>query len=72
MSADWYEVWADEALPFPYLLLVMPSQGGGTGVVVIDPKEGNRVVCSSADYDAAKLWLLEDEYHRVDGRMTAN
>lgn len=66
MSDKWYEVWADEGLPHPYLLLVLPGADGGA--VVFDPKQ-NEVVHQAPSYDEARLWLLEDEYTRVDGRM---
>jgi hypothetical protein len=28
-----------------------------------------RVVHRAVDYEAARMWLLEDEYQLVDGRM---
>jgi len=34
-----------------------------------DPKQGDKVVFSSNNYEAAKLWLLEDEYEQVEGRL---
>ena len=70
MSADWYEVWGDDGLPVPYLLLVLPDEADKRCVVIVDPKE-NKVVHKAAEYETAKLWLLEDEYRRVEGRMTA-
>lgn len=33
-----------------------------------DPKENYKVVFSSPDYDQVRLWLLEDEYIRIEGR----
>jgi hypothetical protein len=66
-TAKWYEVWADDGLPTPYILLVVPAENGGA--VIIDPREECRVVYSANDYEAAKLWLLEDEYIQVVGRM---
>lgn len=67
MSDNWYEVWADEGLPLPYVLLVLPVADGRT--MVFDPKE-DKMVHQAASYDEARLWLLEDEYTRVNGRMT--
>lgn len=66
MRDNWYEVWADEGLPHPYLLLVLPLAGGGA--TVFDPKEG-KVVYQATSYDEARLWLLEDDYTRVEGKM---
>jgi len=68
MIEPWYEIWVDEGLDVPYLLIVRPEQNGEC-VVVIDPKEGGQVVHRSKDYEGARLWLLEDEYQLVEGRM---
>ncbi len=65
MSRPWYEVWVDEGLSPPYILLVLPE---GDRVDVFDPKK-DKVVHVAAAYEDAKLWLLEDEYTRVEGRM---
>ncbi len=56
-----------KGLPQPYLLLVLPSSTDA--VVIRDPQDGGRIVHEAADYASAKLWLLEDEYARVEGRM---
>ena len=64
---DWYEVWADNGLMPPYVLIVFGDTDGK--VTVFDPKE-NVVAHESSSYETAKLWLLEDEYSRVDGRMS--
>jgi hypothetical protein len=67
MNQPWYEVWVDEGLTSPYVLLVLPDTGNK--VVVFDPKE-NRIAYQASRYEDAKLWLQEDEYRRVEGRMT--
>jgi hypothetical protein len=67
MTDTWYEVWADDALEPPYLLLVLPS---GDRIIVQDPHEHNRVVFTATSYEEVRYWLLEDEYTRVTGRMT--
>lgn len=66
MISNWYEVWADNGLDPPYVLVLVPRQDGKFDV--FDPKEG-RVAFQGASYDEAKLWLLEEEYSRVEGRM---
>jgi len=38
---------------------------------IYDPKQGDKVVFSSDNYETAKLWLLEDEYEPVEGRLIA-
>jgi hypothetical protein len=62
----WYEVWLDDSLDPPYLLLV---EGRGDHVRILDPKEQNRVVYTASNYQDAKVWLLEDEYVQVRGRV---
>jgi hypothetical protein len=64
----WYEVWVDDGLEVPYALIVLQDQTGQ--IVVLDPKEDYKPIFKAADYEAVKMWLLEDEYTRVDGRMT--
>lgn len=66
MTSSWYEVWADDGLDPPYVLILIPRHEGK--VDVFDPKEG-RVALEAANHDEAKLWLLEEEYTRVEGRM---
>jgi hypothetical protein len=66
---DWYEVWADDTLQTPYLLLLRPDPSSPSHYQVVDPKEGYRVVHQGAEYTAVKDWLLEDEYTLV-GRVT--
>jgi hypothetical protein len=70
MSEQWYEVWADESLTTPYILLVLPGEQTAGGVIILDPKEGSKVVYAAPSYDGARDWLLEDEYTRVEGRMS--
>jgi len=64
---QWYEVWSDESFDEPYLLIL--SKAGHGEIVIIDPRENSKIVFRSDDYHEAKLWLLEDEYTLVDGRM---
>jgi hypothetical protein len=69
MTQSWYEVWADEGLTPPYVLLVLAQ--GGRSFVIFDPKD-NKIIHEAPAYENVKLWLLEDEYRRVDGRMVAD
>ena len=71
MSYDWYETWVDESPTVPYVLFVFPDPDHAGGVVVVDPKESDKIVFRSRDYESARLWLLEDEFTRIEGRMTA-
>lgn len=68
-AEDWFEVWAEDRDPSPpYLLVVRPDPAGTGRLQVLDPKEGDRVVFEDEDYEAVKLWLLEDEFELVTGR----
>jgi hypothetical protein len=62
MSINWYEVWANETYPVPYILLLRPSSNGFD---IIDPKEGDRTVFESPSYEGAANYLSEDEFVRV-------
>ena len=66
MNCEWYEVWIDEAIDPPYVLIAIQSTEGM--ISVTDPKEAGKVVFEAEAYEAAKCWLLEDEYRLVAGR----
>ncbi|WP_088892190.1 hypothetical protein [Leptolyngbya ohadii] len=67
---DWsfVEVWIDPMLSPPYLLLLLGDPAGGCRIC--DPAENYKVVFSSATYNEAQNWLLEDEYEPVEGRLS--
>ena len=62
----WYEVWVDEGLTPPYVLLLLARSN--EKFEIYDPIE-KRTAFVAQTYEAAKEWLLEDEYTSVDGRM---
>jgi hypothetical protein len=68
VPVDWIflEVWLDPGLP--YVLLLLSNQAGYW--YVYDPAEQYKVIFASPDYEEAKLWLLEDEYELVRGRLS--
>lgn len=70
-KTDWHfvEVWIDPMLCPPYILLLLGDLAGSCRVH--DPAENYKVVFSSATYDEAQTWLLEDEYEPVEGRLSA-
>jgi hypothetical protein len=70
MITDWYEVWSNETLDPAYILIVVSKEGEQGEVSIYDPREAMRIVCTAVNYQAAKDWLWEDEYTRVDGRMS--
>ena len=67
MNYKWYEVWSDDGMEIPYILLLFKLSGNR--IRIIDPRDNEKVVYESQDYDSAKYWLLEDEYVLVKGRM---
>ncbi|MEH2397635.1 hypothetical protein [Nostoc sp.] len=66
---EFTEVWIDPMLSLPYILLLLCDSEDNCQVY--DPAQGYKVVFSSNDYNAAKLWLLEDEYEPIQGRLLA-
>jgi hypothetical protein len=71
MEDRWFEIWydqGDDVLP-SYLLVVAPDATNPSLVLVCDPFEKNKVVHQGDNYENTRLWLLEDEYSLVDGRI---
>ncbi|MDZ8224251.1 MULTISPECIES: hypothetical protein [unclassified Nostoc] len=66
---EFTEVWIDPMLSPPYILLLLCNSEDNCQVY--DPAQGYKIVFSSNDYNAAKLWLLEDEYEPIEGRLFA-
>jgi hypothetical protein len=60
------EVWVDTTLP--YVLLLLGDESGHW--YIHDPAEQYKVIFASSNYEEAKLWLLEDEYDLVNGRLS--
>ncbi|QFS43939.1 hypothetical protein GXM_01412 [Nostoc sphaeroides CCNUC1] len=50
-----------------YILLLLCNSEDNCQVY--DPAQNYKIVFSSNDYNAAKLWLLEDEYQPIEGRL---
>lgn len=65
MSLNWMEVWADLSLSPPYVLIVKSTPHMQGRCIVLDPQEDGKQVSNAESYEAAKLWLLEDEYERL-------
>lgn len=66
---DWnfLEVWLDPMQFPPYVLLLLGDKG--TCCYVFDPAEHYRLVKTFQTYEEAQLWLLEDEYEPIEGRL---
>ena len=61
------ELWVDPTAVPPYVLILLGDSEGNC--CVLDPTQNYKIVFSSSSYQEAKLWLLEDEYERVEGRL---
>lgn len=68
MTYDWFEVWADTSPEIPYVLLLLYDPERPDCMVVVDPKEGDKVIFTAPTYEETINWLLEDEYTMVRGR----
>jgi hypothetical protein len=66
---EFTEVWIDPMLSPPYILLLLCDSEDNCQVY--DPVQGYKIVFSSNNYDAAKSWLLADEYEPIEGRLLA-
>lgn len=67
---EFAEVWIDPMLSPPYILLLLGDQSGH--YCVYDPAESYKIMFSSSTYKEAQLWLLEDEYEPIEGRLSAS
>jgi len=65
---EFTELWVDPTASPPYVLILLSDMDGR--ICIDDPTQNYQVVFSSNTYEEAKLWLLEDEYERVEGRLT--
>ncbi len=63
------EVWVDPMQSPPYLLLLLGDKAGICSV--FDPAEGYRLVKAFQNYEESQLWLLEDEYEPLEGRLSS-
>ena len=68
-SREWeaLETWVDPTASPPYVLMLLLDATGCWQVV--DPAQGYQALYSTSSYDEAKLWVLEDEYEAVRGRL---
>jgi hypothetical protein len=66
---EFTELWVDPTASPPYVLMLLCDEKGHTRIY--DPAEKYQEVFTGPSYQAAKLWLLEDEYERVEGQLKA-
>ena len=67
-SWNFLEVWVDPMQSPPYLLLVLGDESGRCNI--LDPADRYKLVKNYDTYDQAQLWLLEDEYEPLEGRLS--
>lgn len=67
-SWNFLEVWVDPMQSPPYLLLLLGDRAGDC--YIFDPAEGYRLIKNCTSYQEAQLWLLEDEYEPLEGRLS--
>jgi hypothetical protein len=67
---DFLEVWVDPMQSPPYVLLLLGNLN--QGCFIFDPSEHYGLIKTFQDYEAAQLWLLEDEYEPVEGRLSSS
>ncbi len=67
---EFAEVWIDAMLSPPYVLLLLVDRE--EKCCVYDPAEGYKVIFTCLSYQEAQLWLLEDEYEPIEGRICAS
>jgi hypothetical protein len=72
VSDDWnfLEVWVDPMQSPPYVLLLLGDKM--ERCYVFDPAEHYSLVKSFQNYEEAQLWLLEDEYEPLEGRLSSH
>ncbi|WP_035987177.1 hypothetical protein [Leptolyngbya sp. KIOST-1] len=63
------ELWVDLVL-FPPKVLMLIGDRDGT-CRIFNPGADYKLIVSHSSYEAAKEWLLEDEYERVQGQLLA-
>ena len=61
------EIWADTLISPPYILMLVKETSGKFRIY--NPAQNYQVIFSSDNYEAAKMWLLEDEYERLNSRI---
>jgi hypothetical protein len=63
------ELWVDPILFPPQILMLIGDQDGSCRI--FNPGANYQLVVSHSSYEAARDWLLEDEYERVQDRLLA-
>jgi hypothetical protein len=69
MNNNWnfLEIWVDPMQSPPYLLMLLGDESGRCQI--LDHAEQYKLIKLCESYDQAQLWLLEDEYELIEGRL---
>jgi hypothetical protein len=65
---NFLEVWVDPMQSPPYLLLLLGDASGNCQI--LDPTKHYKLIKRCDTYDQAQIWLLEDEYEPLEGRLS--
>ncbi|WP_373536484.1 hypothetical protein [Microcoleus sp.] len=64
---EFAEIWADTLISPPDILMFVKEVS--RKFCIHDSAQNYKVIFSSDNYEAAKMWLLEDEYERLNSRI---
>jgi hypothetical protein len=64
---EFAEIWADTLISPPYILMLVKEKSGK--FCIHNPAQNYKVIFASDNYESAKMWLLEDEYERLNSRI---
>ena len=64
---EFAEIWTDTLISPPYILMLVKETSGK--FCIHNPAQNYKVIFTSDNYEAAKMWLLEDEYERLNSRI---
>jgi hypothetical protein len=64
---EFTEIWTDTLICPPDILMLVKEKSGKFGIH--NPAQNYKVIFYSDNHEAAKMWLLEDEYERLNSRI---
>lgn len=67
-SWSFLEAWVNPMQFPPYVLLLLGDKTGNCHI--FNPAEQYKLIISCETYEQAQLWLLEDEYEPLEGRLS--
>jgi hypothetical protein len=59
---EFAEIWVDPLIS--YILILVKEQSGK--FCIHNPAQNYKIIFTSDNYEAAKMWLLEDDYERLN------